>query len=158
SSLYLVVYRLAAAVWPGAPETARLVARGMLGLLVVAVALTRGRAEPAACDKASLTSLARDLYIVSVVLLLASPVVMPWYLVRIAPLLLFYPASSGFAFSALVTLSYLMPVGRWHWWLSWVEYLPVCLLLAVDLLHDWQAIRGPTDRLARPHASEPCAS
>jgi hypothetical protein len=149
SSLYLVVRRLAAAVLPGAPDAAQLIARGLLGLLVLAVALTRGRGTPSTRDErpaASFASLARDLYVVTMVMLLASPVVMPWYLVWIVPLLLFYPASSGFAFSALVTLAYLQPVGRWYWWLSWVEYLPVCLLLAVDLLRD------------RPHASEPCAS
>jgi alpha-1,6-mannosyltransferase len=149
SSLYWGVYRLTAAALPGVPDVARLAARGFLGLLIVALAVSRGRHRPTAHAEgrqASLVPLVRDLYVVTLVLFLASPVVMPWYLIWIVPLLVFYPAPAGYAFSALVVLSYLIPAGRWRWWLPWVEYLPIYTLFAVELLR------------ARPHASRPWAA
>jgi alpha-1,6-mannosyltransferase len=149
SSLYSGVYRLAAAALPGVPDVARLAARGFLGLLIAGVSLTRGDRRPTAQtqgQQASLAPLVRDLYVVTMVLFLASPVVMPWYLIWIVPLLVFYAAPAGYAFSALVVLSYLIPAGRWRWWQPWAEYLPVYALFAVELLR------------ARSHASRPWAA
>jgi hypothetical protein len=135
---------------------ARPVARVLVGLLVLGFALWLGcrvsnrphptpdtpeRVHRPAGDgkhvrRTPTPSLIRDLYLVTMVLFLLSPVVMPWYLVWVVPLLVFHRAPAGYVFSAVVVLSYLITVGRWRWWHPWVEYLPVYGLFAVELLRD----------------------
>jgi hypothetical protein len=66
---------------------------------------------------------------------------MPWYLVWLVPFLALRPSPSGFAFTSLITLAYLIPAHRWRGWVLWVEYLPVYLLFAAEKLKERK--RGP---------------
>jgi hypothetical protein len=138
ASLYPVIERLAGLLLSGMPGAARSAARFLVGMLVLAAALIVARNDrktmPEAAGATEFEDLASDLFAVTMVLFLLSPVVMPWYLVWLVPFLLLRPFPSGFAFTALVPLAYLIPAHRWVWWVAWAEYLPVYLLFAAERL------------------------
>jgi hypothetical protein len=128
------------AAFPGWLDAFALVARVLAGLLVLGVSLWLGlrgsasRRESADAETSAANTLPRDLYVILLVLLLASPVVMPWYVLWLIPWLCFHPAPSGFVFSLLVPLSYLLSTQRFPLWLQVAEYLPVYALFARELL------------------------
>jgi hypothetical protein len=138
ASLYPWIERFAGIVLPGRPDAARSAARLLVTMAVLLIALLAGRKRAMAPagpgGGARFEELVRDLYLLTMTVFLLSPVVMPWYLVWLIPFLLVRPAPSGFAFTALVTLAYLIPAHRWLWWFSWVEYVPVYCLFAAEMI------------------------
>jgi hypothetical protein len=143
ASLYPWIERFAGIVLPGRPDAAGYPLAGAAARLLVTVAVLliallagrkRAKAPAGPGGAAGFEELVRDLYLLTMTVFLLSPVVMPWYLVWLVPFLLVRPAPSGFAFTALVTLAYLIPAHRWRWWFSWVEYAPVYLLFAAEMI------------------------
>jgi hypothetical protein len=80
-------------------------------------------------------------------MLLFSPVVHPWYVCWLIPVLAFYPSKPWLFFSGWIAISYLIrylfPTGEWHepLWLRLLVYLPLFLLLII------QAFRKPSPEL-----------
>lgn len=77
----------------------------------------------------------RSTYIVLGALLLCSPVLNPWYLVWIVPLLCVFPNKSWIALTGLVVLSYAYYYDlSFPWWVKGVEYGVFFFLLLDDAL------------------------
>jgi len=77
-------------------------------------------------------------------LLLASPVVHPWYVIWLVPFLCIYPLWSGLVWSAVVNLSYVVLIpyvteGVWRLspWVMWVEYTFVYGFLLFEMRQFW---------------------
>jgi hypothetical protein len=143
-------------VFPIAPHAASIAARVMAGALILAVSLWLGwrrapNRERSAAGGSAADTLPRDLYLILLVLLLASPVVMPWYLLWLIPWLCLYPAASGLVFSLLVPLSYLLSTHRFPTWLHVAEYVLVYALLAYEMLIRFRRVPQPRDSGANAH-------
>jgi alpha-1,6-mannosyltransferase len=141
-SLYPILEWISGLALRDKPDAARSAARFLVGMCVLTAALLAGRGDrktTGRCEEGTaFENLTGDLYAVMMLLFLLSPVVMPWYLVWLVPFLVFRPRPSGFAFTALVTLAYLIPAHRWRGWFTWVEYTPVYLLFAMESLKRWR--------------------
>ncbi|MBZ0257254.1 hypothetical protein K8I31_14395, partial [bacterium] len=85
----------------------------------------------------------RSTYIILGALLLCSPVLNPWYLVWMVPLLCVFPSKSWIALTGLVGLSYIYYYDlSFPWWLKGVEYGAFYFLLLDDAL-PWRRKHEP---------------
>ncbi|MEW6744039.1 MAG: glycosyltransferase family 87 protein [Planctomycetota bacterium] len=109
-----------------------LLARLLLALayFAVLVPLLRGKGD-----------LPRRLLLAYAFFILLSPTIHPWYLLWLVPLLALRPLPSLILFTSTVTLSYLTVErfrleGVWleETWVRWVEFFPVIVGLALDLV------------------------
>ena len=114
-----------------------LVAKGIAGLAVAAVSFFfLLRKSPDACDAL------KKMLIVLTVLLLVSPVLDPWYVTWIVPLLCMFPFRPLILLSGCVFLHYFYFLQfRDQWWIRPVEFGIFWLALAVEGMRYWYVRR-----------------
>ncbi len=116
----------ALAPFTGSP---RLIAMLLLTTLLIAVAISLGRHEKSV--------LWRGYLITSAYLLLLPTSLHPWYLIWLLPFLCLYPSWGWVYFSGAISLSYLKYVQEPQvlpLWIWLVEFLPLYLLLSVEVV------------------------
>lgn len=122
---------------------AQVIARTIVGLIVVGVLIVRLRSYTASSDFPDW--LTTSVLVVTAALFLLSPTQYPWYFLWVLPLLALRPAPSLLALTVTLPMYYLRfplkALGHAAWFdygLVWIEFGPIWLMLGIDL---WRSRR-----------------